>query len=238
MTLETLDIHLHDGSFALGEGSYTLNKLCTGEPLSKGLINVPLVRDCTLELWLECITTGPEKKYTPLPIIHDLYTNFCRGKGAPTYDYKPFKEKLEKFLELRRNNMGPRPIEVVRQSAGFAIRGFRPSYIRMLALEEQFYLLPWTLKKIDTTLREVNGVTKEFNTFHCEAPYATELQFIDVELLIAPPPLRKSFEVTVEIESSANKYFIIQNPQTKTVPDFSSQTLVPVGRVSFPSLRG
>ena len=98
------------------------------EPLKRKVMIVPLVKGCTLDLWLESINTGPGEKYTAIPIIHELYVSFCHGKEAPAYEYRPFLEKLkefEKFVEFF-NSSGPHREFLVLHRSNMGVRRSPP----------------------------------------------------------------------------------------------------------------
>jgi hypothetical protein len=68
--------------------------------------------------------------------------------------YKGFLQKVREFLQNRRHSLGARVPEVVRESTGLALKGFKVSYQRLLILERMFEEEPLNMKTIS---EEVTG---------------------------------------------------------------------------------
>jgi hypothetical protein len=60
----------------------TLNKIVTANSsgITRNKKYSVLLKECTLEVWLESISTGPAERYTPLMTIYDLYVDFVKVK--------------------------------------------------------------------------------------------------------------------------------------------------------------
>jgi hypothetical protein len=103
--------------------------------------------------------------------VYDLYVGFCVSKRVEAYDYRSFIKKVRDFLKIRRRSLGARVPDVVRQSTGFALKGFRVSYQRLLVLENLFQNQEW---KKDEEGEECEGTT-------WRTDYPSELTLVDVD---------------------------------------------------------
>jgi hypothetical protein len=182
---------------------YTLEKLTlkeladrSNDPKRRKFMDKALLKRCTLELWFECIATGPAEKYTPIPITHDLYSCFCVDRKVEGYEYKEFLKKVDQFLALRRGNLGGRPPGTERQSTGLSFKGFRPSYLRIKEIDKQFDTILWTFERSPTT-----------PTLLCYADYPQQLHTLDT----VPLEKRKQFCVEVKVEEKEEE----DSPQKK-----------------------